>query len=362
MIVGTLLAGGLGLADVATIGSKFGGIPSSWPAPSVPEYDASNLGALVGPAFTIAMLGAIESLLSAVVADGMTGDSHDSNQELVGQGLANLIVPFFGGFAATGAIARTATNIRNGGRSPVAGIVHALVLLFTMLVLAPLARHVPLASLAAILFVVAWNMSEVPQVASLLAHGSRSDRLVLAVTFVLTVFVDLVVAVEVGVVLAALLFMKHMADRTEVKPLLDAEGAPDPFHGLATHPPPGVAIYAVDGPFFFGVAQRFESTVAEAPRSVRVVVVRLWRVPYLDASGVHALRRAVRALRRGGRHVLLSGVRPELRAVLEGAGLLAEVGEHAVWATLEEALAASREILVEEALSSKARPGAGAPA
>lgn len=356
MLLGTGLCLVLGFDDVATIGSRFGGIPSELPTFRVPAYDWSRLSDLIGPALTIAMLGAIESLLSAVVADGMTGDTHDANQELVGQGIANLVAPFLGGFAATGAIARTATNVRNGGRTPVAGVVHALVLLFTMLVLAPYARHVPLASLAAILFVVAWNMSEAREVVAFLRRGTGGDRIVLLVTLGLTVFVDLVVAVEVGVVLAALLFMKHMAERTEVKPLLSAEAAPDPFHGLATHPPPGVAIYAVDGPFFFGIAHRFESTVADVDPATRVVIVRLWRVPYLDATGIHALHRAVAALRRGGRHVLLSGVRQDLRDSLERSRLLEEIGPDAVWPTLEEALAAAREILVEERL----RPAAPA--
>jgi SulP family sulfate permease len=355
MLLGTAVCLAFGLDDVATIGSRFGEIPNRLPSFAVPDYDWSKISGLFGPALTIAMLGAIESLLSAVVADGMTGDTHDANQELVGQGIANVVAPFLGGFAATGAIARTATNVRNGGRSPVAGVVHSLVLVFTMLVLAPYARHVPLASLAAILFVVAWNMSEAREVVALLLHGSGGDRLVLLTTLGLTVFVDLVVAVEVGVVLAALLFMKDMAERTEVKPLLAAESTPDPFHGLATTPPPGVRIYAVDGPFFFGVARRFESTVADAGDAARVVIIRLWRVPYLDATGVHALRRAITALRRGGRHVLLSGVRPELRDALERSGLLEEVGEDGVWATLEEALAAAREIVVDAGLR------AGAP-
>ena len=341
---------------VATIGSAFHGIPSRLPSFGVPDYDWSKVGDLVSPAFTIAMLGAIESLLSAVVADGMTGDGHDSNQELVGQGLANLVTPFFGGFAATGAIARTATNIRNGCRSPVGGIVHSVVLVFTMLVLAPYAVHIPLACLAAILFVVAWNMSEVHGVVDLLRSGSRSDRLVLVVTFGLTVFVDLVVAVEVGVVLAAILFMKHMSERVEVKAILEAEDRPDPYHGVATHLPPEIAVYAIDGPFFFGVAHRFESTVAAAEAAVRIVIVRLWRVPYLDASGVNALRRAVHALRRGGRTVILSGVLPEVKPVLERSGLAAEIGADNVWANLEEALAHARDLLAEHRMASRAAP------
>jgi SulP family sulfate permease len=359
MLAGTGLCLALGLSGVATIGSRFGGIPSGLPEFAVPAWDWSRTGELVGPALTIAMLGAIESLLSAVVADGMTGDTHDSNQELIGQGVANVVTPFLGGFAATGAIARTATNVRNGGRSPLSGLVHAGVLLVTMLVLAPYATHVPLASLAAILFVVAWNMSERRAVWGLLRHGSRGDRLVLLATFGLTVFVDLVIAVQVGVVLAALLFMKHMADRTAVGSLGVPEGTVDPFHDLAAKVPPEIAVFSVDGPLFFGVSHRFESTVAAVDRRVRIVVLRLWRVPYLDSTGVHALERAVGALRRGGRRVVLSGVRPEVRAAMDAAGLTAEVGEEKIWSNLEEALAYARDLLVEMKLTERSAAPAG---
>jgi SulP family sulfate permease len=350
MLAGTATLLALGWDDVATIGSRFGEIPSGWPPLAFPAYDGP-IAALVGPALTIALLGAIESLLSAVVADGMTGDTHDSNQELIGQGVANAVAPLFGGFAATGAIARTATNVRNGGRSPVAGVVHAVVLLLVLLFLAPYARHVPLASLAAILFVVAWNMSETHAVAALLRGGSRGDRLVLLVTLGLTVFVDLVVAVEVGVVLAALLFLKSMADRTDVRLLAEPEQVVDPHHDLAWTLPPEIAVYAVDGPLFFGVSHRFESTVAAAPARVRIVVLRLWRVAYLDGSGIHALRRAVRALRRGGRRVVVSGVRPEVKRAMDRAGLTAEIGEAKIWPDLEQAVTVARELLVEERLA-----------
>jgi SulP family sulfate permease len=347
MLLGTVVALVFHL-PVATIGSTFGEIPRRLPTFHVPDFDWSKLDTLIGPALTIAMLGAIESLLSAVVADGMTGETHDSNQELIGQGIANVVTPFFGGFAATGAIARTATNVRNGGRSPVSGIVHALVLLATMLLFAPYAGHVPLASLAAILFIVAWNMSEVHAVAGLLTGGSRSDKMVLLTTLGLTVFVDLVVAVEVGVVLAALLFMKHMAERVEMRAVLPTTPADDPYHELLLGVPPEIRIFAVDGPMFFGVAHRFENTVAAVEPGVRVVIVRLWRVPYLDASGANALRRAVRALRRGGRRVVLAGVRPPVRRELERSGLLTEIGEEKVWETFEEALFLARELLLEE--------------
>jgi SulP family sulfate permease len=351
LLAGTAVHLATGSPEVATIGSRFGGIPAGLPAPSAPAVEWSSLGDLVAPAFTIAMLGAIESLLSAVVADGMTQDTHDSDQELVGQGIANLVTPFLGGFAATGAIARTATNVRNGARTPVAGVVHSLTLLGVVYLLAPAATHVPLASLAAILFLVAWNMSEAHEVAGLLRAGSGSDRLVLLATLGLTVFVDLVVAVEVGVVLAALLFLRQMAERVDVSALLPDPTRPDPHHDLAVSLPPEIAVYSIDGPFFFGVARRFETTVAQVPGAVRVLVIRLWRVPWLDASGVRALRRAVAAFRRGGRRVVLSGVRPEVRASLERSGLLAEVGEEDVWPTLEQALAHARDVVADDRIA-----------
>ena len=343
-------------AGVATIGTRFGEIPRGFPAPMLPDYDWRRVSELVGPAFAIAMLGAIESLLSAVVADGMTGDSHDPDQELVGQGLANMVTPIFGGFAATGAIARTATNVRNGGRTPVAGLVHCLTLLVVVLFLAPYAAHVPLACLAAILFRVAWRMSEVPAVLRLLKASGRSDSLVLLVTFGLTVFVDLVVAVEVGFVLAALLFVKKVAERTGVELISDPESSPDVLHGLAMPIPPQIALFSVDGPFFFGTSHRFEATLAAVDPRARVVVVRMWRVTYLDASGQNALLRVVHAFRRSGRHVVLAGVGEEVRRVLEGH----EISEHLdaldVWSDLEGALARARMIVTDEGVA-KGRAG-----
>ena len=228
---------------VATIGSAFGGIPRELPGLSWPSLPLNAYLQLVGPAFAIALLGAIESLLTAVVADGMTGTRHDSNQELVGQGIANILSPLFGGFAATGAIARTATNIRNGATSPVAGVIHALFLLLVILLLAPWAAHIPLAALAAILFYVAWNMADAPHVARVLRTAPRADRLLLLVTFVLTIFVDLVVAVNVGVVLAALLFMRRMAEtvRVEQQPFDDSAGEDVVL-------PHEVLVYRIEGP------------------------------------------------------------------------------------------------------------------
>jgi SulP family sulfate permease len=356
MLAGTALYLAWRPEGVATIGSQFGAIPSGLPSFQVPAFEWSEVGSLLGPAMTIAMLGAIESLLSAVVADGMIGDSHDSDQELIGQGIANVAAPLFGGFPATGAIARTATNIRNGGRSPVAGIVHCVTLVLVLLLLAPYAVHIPLATLAAILFVVAWNMSELPHVVELIRTGTRSDTAVLLVTFGLTVFVDLVVAVEVGVVLAALLFVKHMSERVGMGAVVGPEQEVDPYHTLATALPPGIAMYSVDGPFFFGVSHRFEATVSAVDPKARIVIVRLWRVPYLDASGENSLRRVVTTLRRSGRVVVLSGVNEDVHEALRRGGLAEEIGEERIWAHLEEALAYSRNLLTEERLKDAAAP------
>ena len=248
---------GLGhFTGVATIGSAFGGIPRALPGFAWPALTLSDLLQLVGPAFAIALLGAIESLLTAVVADGMTGARHDSNQELIGQGAANIIAPLLGGFAATGAVARTATSVRNGATSPLAGIVHVVFLLLVILLLAPWAAHVPLAALAAILFYVAWNMADIPHVRRLLRTAPVTDRFLLVITFVLTVFVDLVVAVNVGVVLAALLFMRRMAETVRVE-----QQTFDDDSGEDIKLPPSVLVYRVEGPFFFGAAEKLENAL-----------------------------------------------------------------------------------------------------
>ncbi|MGD8631626.1 MAG: SulP family inorganic anion transporter, partial [Gammaproteobacteria bacterium] len=275
LVVVTALQSVFQFPGVRTIGSAFGGIPQGLPTFALPSITAAQIIELIGPAFTIAILGAIESLLSAVVADGMTGTRHDSNQELIGQGIANIATPLFGGFAATGAIARTATNIRNGGNSPLAGIVHALTLILIVLFLAPLAVDVPLAALAAILFVVAWNMSEARHFVRMVKRAPRADVVILLVTFVLTVFADLVVAVNIGVILATLHFLRRMSSSVEVRRTTEQELEHElALHGLSKLPP-DVLVYMVDGPFFFGAVENFERALAGTHTDPKLLIIRL---------------------------------------------------------------------------------------
>jgi sulfate permease, SulP family len=313
--------------SVATIGTAFGGIPRTLPTLAWPSLTFAHALQLVGPAFAIALLGAIESLLTAVVADGMTGTRHNSNQELIGQGAANILAPLFGGFAATGAIARTATNIRNGADSPLAGIVHAFFLVLVIVVLAPWASNIPLAALSAILFFVAWNMCDLRHVSRLLRSAPRSDKLLLLVTFGLTVFVDLVVAVNVGVVLAALLFMRRMAESVSVQEEVFGRaenGTADPESSVVL--PPSVLVYRIEGPFFFGAAEKLERTLERVQLDIRTVVIRLGRVPFMDATGMQTLSEIVERFQRRHIRVILCGIRPSLREGLEQAGILALVG------------------------------------
>jgi len=325
------------LAGVATIGSAFGGIPRALPQFAWPQLSLANVLQLVGPAFAIALLGAIESLLTAVVADGMTGARHDSNQELIGQGAANILSPLFGGFAATGAIARTATSIRNGATSPIAGVVHALFLLLVILVLAPWAAHVPLAALAAILFFVAWNMADLPHVRQVLRTAPRADRLLLVITFALTVFVDLVVAVNVGVVLASLLFMRRMAESVRVR-----EQPFDDDAGEEVVLPRSVLVYRIEGPFFFGAAEKLESTLERVQLGVETIVIRLGSVPFMDATGLHTLEEIVRRFQRRRVRVMLCGIHDSLRDALDSSGIRALVGDDNICASMLEVAAKVR--------------------
>lgn len=325
---------------VRTLGSAFGGIPRQLPPMELPGFSAGQLLSLIGPAFAIAMLGAIESLLSAVIADGMAGTRHDSNQELIGQGIANLLAPLFGGFAATGAIARTATNVRQGATSPIAGLVHAALLLLVILALAPLAAHVPLAALASILFVVAWNMSDARGFVDLLRRAPRADGVVLVVTFLLTVFADLVVAVNIGVVIATLHFLRRMAETVEVRATPDADLRRELAGTGLDELPRGVLVYAIEGPFFFAAAGSFERALAATHADPTALVLRLHRVPFVDATGLHGLEHAIRDLQRRGVRVLLTEANPRVRSKLQRAGLLDLVGQTNHFSDLSGAIAA----------------------
>ena len=329
----------LGL-DVETIGSRFGDVAAAPPAPRLPDLSGVDIRSLIGPATAIALLAAIESLLSAVVADGMTGGRHRSNVELVAQGIANIASPLFGGMPATAAIARTATNIRNGGRTPVAGMVHALTLLLILLFFGRYVALVPMAALGAILVVVAYHMSEWRTFRAELS-APRSDVAVLLTTFGLTVLVDLVVAIEVGMVLAAFLFMRRMAEVTNVgaitRGLDDVDGVPDPLPDL----PKGVAVYEINGPFFFGAAEKFKETVgAIHDERPEVLVIRMRNVPALDSTGIHALQDLVRRARRDGTRVILSGVHAQPMVAIQRSGLDRELGEVNMVGSLEDALRA----------------------
>ena len=327
-------------ADLATLGSAFGGIPHGLPSLHLLSFTAPRLLDLIGPAFTIALLGAIESLLSAVVADGMAGTRHDSNQELIGQGLANIVTPLFGGFAATGAIARTATNIRNGGNSPLAGVAHVLTLLLVVLVLAPLAVNVPLAALAAILFVVAWNMSGARHFVRLVRRAPRADVAILLVTCLLTVFTDLVVAVNIGVILATLQFLRRMAASVEVKHHTEQELSLELAQQGMSQLPRGVLVYSIEGPVFFGAAEAVEHALVSTHTTPKVLIIRLLRVPFMDLTGLQRLEEVIQVLKKRGVRVILCDANVRVHGKIAKAGLLGQLGPEGYFPHLPEALAA----------------------
>ncbi|WP_137807967.1 SulP family inorganic anion transporter [Pseudomonas sp. G(2018)] len=329
MAVATAIQSTFHFEGVATIGSAFGGIPQGLPTLSLPEITLSRVIDLIGPAFTIAMLGAIESLLSAMVADGMAGTKHDSNQELIGQGVANLVTPLFGGFAATGAIARTATNIRNGGTSPLAGITHAVTLVLIILFLAPLASNIPLCALAAILFVVAYNMSELKHFKRMVQRAPRADVSILLITFSLTVFSDLVIAVNIGVILAMLHFMRRMASSVEVQQVVEHELEEELRANGHARLPPGTLIYTIEGPLFFGAAETFERVLAQTHTDPRLLIIRLKRVPFMDITGLQVLEEVIQQLHKRHIVVKLCEANTKVRNKLERVGILQEIGtEH----------------------------------
>ena len=348
MIVATVIQAIYQFPTVLTIGSAFGGIPQGLPEFSVPKLSFDKILSLIGPAFTIAMLGAIESLLSAVVADGMSGTKHESNTELFGQGLANIFAPLFGGIASTGAIARTATNIRQGGNSPVAGIVHAITLGAILLFLAPYAVYIPLASMAAILFVVAYNMSDVPRFIRMLILAPRPDQIILLLTFFLTIFTDLVVAVNVGVVLAVLQFMRKMVNTIDVHEASSAELSAQIRHEIRIHPE--IMVYTVEGPLFFGAISAFDRALNSIHKDPKYLIIRFVKVPFVDLKGLRILRGIIEELQKRGIEVLLSDVSYNIRREMYKSDFLDILGCHHMYRQFESALhKAEHDLALKEA-------------
>lgn len=331
--------------QVDTIGSRFGSVPTSLPAPHIPDVSWNTVTKMFSPAITIALLGAIESLLSAVVADGMIRSRHRSNMELVAQGVANIVSPLFAGIPATGAIARTATNVKNGGRTPIAGIIHAIVLLLIMLFFGQWAVLIPMPTLAAILIVVSYNMSEWHSFVKIL-KSPKSDVAVLLITFFLTVIIDLTVAIEVGVVLAALLFMKRMSEVSQVNPLTrdlqDRDEESD--KQLASIPlPPGVEIFEVYGSLFFGAVDQFAESIRSIERMPKVLILEMGHLLSIDASGIRALENLHSDLVRQGRSLILSGIHKQPLYAIQSSGFLAQLGEDNLCGDLTEAIKLARQ-------------------
>ena len=349
MTLATLGLKALGIEGIETIGDRFS-ISSSLPQPEVPKITWESVRHLAQPAMVIAMLGAIESLLSAAVADGVIGDRHDSNQELIAQGIANMVSPLVGGIPATGAIARTMTNINNGGRTPVAGIAHAIVLALIYLFLMPLVKYIPMSCLAGILMVVAYNMSEWRSFRAIL-RNPKSDIIVLLVTFFLTVIFDLTIAIEVGVLIACLLCMKRMAETTnvsvlsdEIDPMADTDVMGNLEHLII---PEGVKVYEINGPYFFGIGNKFEEMMGDMGGRAKVRIIRMRKVPFIDSTGVHNLSNMCRMCSQMGVKVVLSGVNPTVMKVLENAGMDDVVGKENICSHISLALNRAQEILAE---------------
>ncbi|OHE11477.1 MAG: sodium-independent anion transporter, partial [Sulfurimonas sp. RIFOXYD12_FULL_36_11] len=317
---------------VTTIESFFGEIPNTFSF-SFPTFEISNLYIYIAPALTIALLGGVESLLSAVVADGMISANHRSNTELIAQGIANVVTPFFGGIPATGAIARTATNVKNGGRTPIAGIVHALTLLLIMLVFASYAKLIPMACLAGILIVVSYNMSEWRSFVSIL-RGSHFDIIVLLTTFLLTVFVDLTVAIEIGVVLSSLLFMKRMSD-IGIKPQshIDSDILED-----YSHLPEGVSVYEISGPLFFASAKQYTEVIKEIGFKSKIMIIRMRHVPFVDSTALHNFEEMIKTLQNSGVTLLLSGVNDSVLKDLRKHDITLLIGEENILNSFDKAL------------------------
>ncbi len=345
-VVSVILKSKFGL-ETDTIGSRYGEIPSSLPAPKLPDLRLSTIRTLFPTAVSIAVLAAIESLLSAVVADGMIGAKHDSNTELIGQGIANIASPLFGGIPATGAIARTATNIKNGAKSPVSGMIHALTLLLILLFLGKYAVYIPMAALAAVLINVAWNMAGIPAIRAL-AKGQKSDICVLTVTFLITVFIDLTVAIEVGLGFAAFFFIKKMCDLSDVQ-----EKHKNLTEGIGgTHEneetldiPEGAMVYEIDGPLFFGTVRKFEVAVEQAEIRYKVLILRMRNTIYIDAGGIRALEQAKAACDRLKITIVISGIHTQPYDLLEKTGMADKLGRENIFDNINSALERARNIL-----------------
>jgi len=330
-----------------TIGTRFGGIPRGFPPFALPDLSHVKIVPLIPAAFTVAMLAAIESLLSAVVADGMSGDRHNSNVELIAQGIANIFSPLFGGIPATGAIARTATNVRSGAQSPVAGIVHALTLLVILLVAAPVARFIPLATLAAVLFVVAYNMGEWREIRVIL-RLSKADIAVWATTFALTVLADLTVAVEVGMGLAALLYIHRISETTSVTPVTEDYLRAGYAHILQDKQvPPYVMILRIHGPFLFGTTEKLAEATRDLTNFPPVLALRLRNMTALDATGLHAIAVLGKRLRESGRTLLLCGARDQPQALISESDVADEIGRENILPNVEAALARAKEVYAD---------------
>jgi sulfate permease, SulP family len=331
---------------VETIGSRFGSIPSSLPVPSIPHLDWDVIKNMIQPAFTIAILGGIESLLSAVVADGMIGGNHKSNMELVAQGGANIASALFGGIPATGAIARTATNVKNGGRTPVAGIVHTITLLIIMLAVGKWATLIPMSCLAGVLVIVAYNMSEYETFFNI-AKGSRSDAAVLITTFLLTVLFDLTLAIEVGMVLAVFLFMRRMIKISNVSSLLQENGINSADENATSKYdiPKGIEVFEVSGPLFFGAAYKFKDAIKVIENKPKVLIVRMRNVPVIDATGIHTIKDVLRMCRRDNIQLIISGIQPQVLEEFKKSRLLFQIGKRYVTDDFDMALQRAKESL-----------------
>ena len=330
--------------DVNTIGDLYT-ISSDLPKLSIPAFSVDTVKAILPDAFTIAVLAAVESLLSCVVADGMTGSRHNSNMELVAQGAGNIASALFGGIPATGAIARTAANIKNGGRTPIAGMVHAVVLLLVLVVLMPYASLIPMPTIAAILFIVAYNMSEWREFVSIIKRAPKSDTLVLLVTFILTVVFDLVVAIIVGVILATVMFMKRMSDVTDAYGWKEFDESTDKDSISLKVIPEGAMVYEITGPIFFGVSNKIADVIKKSNK--KVLVLRMRSVPAIDATGIHSFESIIKTCKKNGSTLVLSHVNEQPMEVLKKSGMLSEIGEENICEHIDSALARAEEILAD---------------